>query len=229
MGRGLAALLILALTSFAHCGAMCGGFAAGIGGRAGGAWRTLVPYLFGKALTYGILGLALALGLEVVDAGPMGHGAWRRAPALLAGAFLVAFGLSRVGLWRKRPVPQRWLELWNLIILPLQRLWRQLASLPGALGSFGLGITNGLIPCGLSWSALLLASQAGPLEAFIGMFVFGIGTSPILVAAGLGSRRFLTAANPMLARFTGLVLIGLGLWTLWRGGTFAGHSDSCCS
>lgn len=44
------------------------------------------------------------------------------------------------------------------------------------------------IPCGLSWSAFALGAASEPGTAAIGLFLFGLGTTPALLAVAFGGR-----------------------------------------
>ena len=53
-------------------------------------------------------------------------------------------------------------------------------------GGYMLGMALGFLPCGLLYSALLLAGAAGSWQAgATGMLLFSIGTMPALLAVGM--------------------------------------------
>jgi cytochrome c-type biogenesis protein len=106
-----------------------------------------------------------------------------------------------------------------------------LGSLSGARGSIGLGLLFGLnIPaCAVPLLIALLAAAAaqgatgGTLTAgFISLSLFGLALSLPLVAAVLfePARRVLdrlARLSQSLPLWTGLILIALGLWSVWFG------------
>ncbi len=76
----------------------------------------------------------------------------------------------------------------------------------------------GWLPCGLVYSALLIAlSQGQALQGGLFLFIFGLGTLPSLLGAGLFAGKLLNIAhNPRIRAYAGLLLIilaitGLGL------------------
>src|SRR5690606_18589709 len=80
---------------------------------------------------------------------------------------------------------------------------------------FSSGLINGLLPCGMVYMALLasLALQ-DPLSGGIYMFVFGIGTIPMMLAIMLMGELFsvnlrlkFLRAMPYFAMFIGLLFI----------------------
>ena len=228
-----------------HCVGMCGGFALsavrGCAGSCRGANSLPAIALFGlgKALTYGVLGVALAqvLGLgaaagsELFDASAGGTtraSGWHLvAPALvvLAGLFLVASGLHQLGLWS-------WPARWSVLRRPIAALQRMLAPLRSAggrgdayTGAFATGVLTGLLPCGLSWSAFVLAATRPTMEAGLGLFAFGFSTVPALAAFALGWQFFSVRVRSHGMRLSGVLLIAFGLLTLSRANSFASADD----
>ncbi len=93
---------------------------------------------------------------------------------------------------------------------------------------------NGLLPCGLSWAAVLLAAQQPPPHAALGAFAFGLATAPGLIAVGFGTRLAGLRSWRLAPVVLGLVLIVFGVLTVLRGNPGAGlHADhtepNCCS
>ena len=132
--------LLAGLAGSPHCVAMCGGFASACARpRAGfGAWHA------GRLLAYAILG-AIAGAVGAALPGP----AWL--PALLATAFLVWFSAALAGLVPEPPLP----------VAGLGRIGQRLLGRPGILPQFSFGIVNGVLPCGLVYSALAIPVALG--------------------------------------------------------------------
>lgn len=232
MTTALLPFLLLGLGGSVHCMGMCGGFAAlvGEGARRAGRLgvREQLAYIVGKALTYCVLGLALALaadwalrgGAELVGGGEV-HQAhvlerWRGIVAWIAGGLMVLLGLFALGL----RLPQR------LHSRPFiagahglaRRLFRGIADLPGLGGAFGVGLVTGLLPCGLSWGALALAAASPPRVAVLGMLIFGLATGPALALIGLGWSGIPLRWRAFAGRVAGPLLIAFGVLTIIRGG-----------
>ena len=98
----------------------------------------------------------------------------------------------------------------------------------GRRGALGLGLLFGLnIPaCAAPLLLALLAGAAGgalsPLTGFVALAIFGFFLSAPLIALVLipaARRRLdrLAALSGRFVRLTGLVLIGLGAWSVWFG------------
>ncbi|WP_404420956.1 sulfite exporter TauE/SafE family protein [Nibricoccus sp. IMCC34717] len=212
-GADLLALFLLALAGAGHCAGMCGGFAvaatASVHGRRG-FWQRLALYHVAKTLSYFFVALILLLVLERAWAG-----GWiddmRRVLGGLVAVCLVGLGLYQISRQSAGAWFNRWLSprdtgcgVWSLGALP-------------PLRAFLVGWINGLIPCGLSLAAILLVLRFRSLpEIGLGLFVFGLGTLPVLGAtAWLGSRISARARERFLV-VSGWLLVALGVVTALR-------------
>jgi sulfite exporter TauE/SafE len=112
--------------------------------------------------------------------------------------------------------------------LPLGRLegtgdwWNRAMS--RAFGTNGLkqlvflGALNGILPCGLVYSALLVAATTGGvLQGALGMVIFGAGTLPALFIMGTGAGTLNPGARQTLSRITGVLIILVGVQLALRG------------
>ena len=104
----------------------------------------------------------------------------------------------------------------------------RLSRLPAVLGrllkrrthaaTFGLGMVNGLLPCGLVYGVLALAAATGsPLRGALTMAVFGVATIPALYLLAMASFLMRPAWRMRLNRISGVLVIVLGLITILRG------------
>jgi sulfite exporter TauE/SafE len=113
--------------------------------------------------------------------------------------------------------------LWNRDVLRIEsmggriframsRLFRPLSRYPAAARSVATGVLWGFLPCGLSYSMMLVATARGrPLIAAATMMLFGLATIPGLVSISLGARRLL--ATEHVRAVTGVAVIGGAVWT----------------
>lgn len=204
--------LFMGLVGGPHCVAMCGAACAGIG-RAAGARSTqallgfqasrMVGYaLFGAFAAGSVQGLAW-LGTNTAVLRPV----WTmfHVAALLLGAVL---------LWRARQ--PAWIESLG------QQVWRRARPAMLKLGPRApvvLGVAWALMPCGLLYSALLVASlSANALEGAAIMALFSIGTSVSLTAGPWLLLRLRGARSGGWGiRLAGLALAVTSGWALWMG------------
>jgi sulfite exporter TauE/SafE len=185
-----------------HCVMMCGPFAAACARPAAG----LAFWHAGRLVSYAALGAAAGAAGAILP-GP----SWL--PALLAIAFLVVFALALAGVL---PEPRG--------VLPgFAAAGRLLRDGRGPVARFGFGLVNGVIPCGLVYSALSIpVALARPWPGALAMFAFGIGTLPALSVAAVGLRRF-TPASLTARRVLAALVLAAGLWSItlrmgWLGG-----------
>ncbi len=89
----------------------------------------------------------------------------------------------------------------------------------GSIGVVLLGALNGLLPCGLVYSALLLAASTGnPWSGMLGMTLFGLGTFPALFALDLGAGALSVRLREWMLKVAGALMIVIGLQLFLRGG-----------
>lgn len=176
-------LFLAGLTgSIAHCLPMCGPFVLmQIAAPGQSRWaRLLLPYHAGRLTTYALLGAAAGSVLFFLPASPLLELVRRALLALVATAFLyllVEGLLARLGL----RLPFR-----LGLHLPCSLKAMSGHNSPRVVARFALGLSLGLLPCGLVFVALTAVAAAGnPLSGALGMLAFGAGTVPALSALGL--------------------------------------------
>ena len=204
--------LFMGLVGGPHCVAMCGAACAGISRAAGerstqALWSfqlsRMVGYsLFGAFAAGSVQGLAL-LGTNTIAIRPV----WTM---FHAAAFLLGLAL----IWRARQ--PAWID--NLG----QMVWRKARPVLSRLGpraSVVLGVAWALMPCGLLYSALLVASlTANALEGAVVMALFSFGTSiSLTIAPWLLLRLRSGASGSWAIRLAGLALAVTSGWALWMG------------
>ncbi len=199
-----AVALTLGLAGGLHCAGMCGPIAITVGRS--------YTYLVGRLVTYGILGFLLGLGANIATLGK-----YEQAVSIVAGMLMVLVASMQI-LGKKNLIPSApILRLTEPIRVAFQKLMKQRTQ----LALFGLGMLNGLLPCGLVVSALFGA--AGTTSATTGalfMIVFGIGTMPVMATMNFSGdwllrhlpRRF-SILLPIVALVLGTIVVvrGMGL------------------
>jgi len=221
---GYGMLLVVGLLTSVHCVAMCGGISlsqsikdeAPKTAQARSNLDRLAPglvYNGGRVISYTIIGgIVGALG-SAFNFSPTVKGAIAGA----AGLFMLYLGLKMLG-----------------VVSPLPKASRQLPSgigkrLDGARhsvagrGPFAVGLLNGLMPCGPLQTMQLYALGTGSsLAGALSMFIFSIGTVPLMLGFGLAAtmlpRRFL----PIMVKASAVLVMFLGVVTFSRAASLAG-------
>jgi uncharacterized protein len=172
--------LLLGFVGSLHCAVMCGPLIIAVsaaGGRGLPFGVSRLVYNSGRIVTYCAIGLLFgAVGKTFVLAG------FQRWLSLAAGAaiFLGLALSTRVAL--KTPFAKGITKLKRLFGGLLQR--RTLAS------QFLLGTLNGLLPCGLVYTAAVgAATTLSPVGGALHMAAFGVGTLPMMLGIGAASGR----------------------------------------
>ncbi len=214
-GLTLFAALAAGLAGGAHCAAMCGPLVAATGaGLRHGAPDTLAGALkfnLGRLLGYGTAG-AVTAGLLGGIAGASPLPAIALALRILAGIGLAAVGLRLLGVGDLLRIERLGYALWSAI----RPAMRTGLRLPMPIRPIALGLLWGFMPCGLVYSALLMAAATG--DAATGawtMIIFGIGTLPVLLGITLGGATLGTyLARPSMRRLTGTLALAAAGWTV---------------
>jgi hypothetical protein len=226
----LAPFAALGLVGSLHCAGMCGPLALSLGlarGRPARALPQALFYLAGKGLAYALLAVLLALAVSSAAQGAQaGSGAAlaRSILAWLAGGILVLSALRLLG-WNPG-LRGAWLAQPRAAF---EAALRSIRALPRPAASLGLGLVNGFLPCGLSWSAIALAAAARSWVTPVGPLVFGLATGPVLVALALGGGAIPLTWRARGLRVAGVLLFAFGCLTIARGGLPGGAaSGDCC-
>ncbi|MFO0950298.1 MAG: heavy metal translocating P-type ATPase [Isosphaeraceae bacterium] len=95
---------------------------------------------------------------------------------------------------------------------------------------FLAGVLNGLLPCGLVYGYLALASSTASLPWGVAtMTAFGLGTVPLMVVTGLGASALAPLTRRRVFRFAGACVLVTGILAVDRGVRFwhSGDPASC--
>ncbi len=204
--------LLMGLAGGPHCIAMCGAACAGIG-QAAGEHRNSALWTFqgGRIIGYSVLGALAAASIQGLGWLTVQSAALRPVWSLFHVAALL-LGLLLV--WKARqPV---WLEG------AARRLWqgaRALAAGRGRGAPLVVGMLWALLPCGLLYSAVLVAAMTShPLEGAAVMALFALGTSVSMMAGPwLWLRLRGDRTGDWGVRLAGLALAASSAWALWMG------------
>ncbi len=221
----VSAALLMGLAGGSHCVAMCAApcnmVIGGRGARApegqpvhlvprGGHVQRGAAYHAGRLLGYALAGMLAAAAMQSL--------AWltQQTSALrplwtFSHVLVLAWGLAMV-FQARQPA---WIENAGRLV------WRRVQPLVAAPGGvFFAGLLWALMPCGLLYSALLLAALSGSVwQGALTMALFGVGSGLWLVAGPWIWERVRRRLNALRAdwgtRVAGLLLCGIAGWALW--------------
>ena len=211
-----ATALLMGLVGGPHCVAMCGAACAGMGQAAGaGKNGAILHFQLGRIVGYSALGGVAAASMQGLGWLTIQSSALRPVWSMFHVAALL---LGLVLLVRaQQPV---WLEQAG------RSIWARAKALgAGARGApLLLGTLWALLPCGLLYSAVLVAAMAGgPLDGAAVMALFALGTSVTMTAAPWlwlklrGNSVATGGSGNWGVRLAGLALAASAGWALWMG------------
>jgi copper ion binding protein len=213
MGYGL--IFVVGLLTSLHCVAMCGGIVlsqaaapiAASAPAAGFSSRFLPNLLYngGRVISYTIVGgivggLGSLFSLSTALKGAM---------PVIAGAFMLFLGLRMLGIFP-------WLSRLRIRLPGIAG--RKFSAAARGRGPFVVGLLSALMPCGPLQTMQVYALGTGSFFAgALSMFLFSLGTVPLLLGFGLVSSLLSAKFNARMLKASGVLVLFLGLVMFTRG------------
>lgn len=214
MGYGM--IFVIGLLTSVHCLAMCGGInlsqciPRNMEGDRGSLLSTMRPaalYNLGRVISYTAVGFLVGgLGSVIMFSSGM-QGILK----LLVGIFMVIMGLNMLNIftWLRRFTPRT----------PKFLAGRVNAGKRNSNNPLYIGLLNGFMPCGpLQAMQIYALSTGSPVSGAISMFLFSLGTVPLMFALGAGSsllgRKFtrkVMTAGAVLVVVLGMSMLAQGM------------------
>ena len=156
-----------------HCAGMCSPLVMTVTNRRSSGISNRLLYNLGRITTYGVLGAIVAtIGYVLPLSG------FQNLLSLTLGLTLIALALVGTTGVRIPVLTAALARLMGVLKKAFSKILYQ--KNPGSL--LLLGSLNGLLPCGLTLLALSFCiTLQTPAEGFVYMFIFGIGTLPIML------------------------------------------------
>lgn len=206
-----AMLFIIGAFTSLHCIGMCGGImlSQSITIDSGKKFNKLIPsllYNLGRIISYTILG-GLVGALGSVFSLSLGAQA---SLSILAGLFMIIMGFNMSGF-----------KLFRGINLKLP--FSKCNNKDKGTRPFIVGLLNGFMPCGPLQTMQLYALASGSfIKGSLSMFIFGIGTIPLMLIFGLAANALNMSKTKKLIKLSGILVILLGFIMANRGFTILG-------
>ena len=170
----LTALFVTGLFTSVHCIAMCGGInlsqSVGTSGNTGNRLRNPLLYNLGRVISYTVIGgIVGGIGSMLFLSETL-----KAILLALAAVGMLLMGLSMLG----------WLPWWLTPRMP-KFLSSRIGRKSAGKGPLVVGLLNGFMPCGPLQAMQLYALATGSvLTGALSMFLFSLGTVPLMLAAG---------------------------------------------
>ena len=216
---------VMGLMGGPHCLAMCAapcavvtsasteasaGSVVQVHGRRSRLWQRSALFHAGRIAGYASLGALAAVAVEGL--------AWLNMRTTAMGPVWTFMHLA-IMVWGVLMMVQARQPAW--IEAAGRGLWRRVQPVVAAPGgSLATGYVWALMPCGLLYSALLVAGlSGGALSGALSMAAFAVGSGLWLLAAPWLWGRLRGRLNALRAdwgsRAAGLMLLGIAAWALW--------------
>lgn len=177
--NGLPLAFLLGLLGSLHCAVMCGPLMLSLPLPKQNYFKAalhLLLYQLGRVLMYTLMGVLVGFlgeSLSLVVS--------QNTLSLILGLLLVLFTV----LYFSKSYLKVFNSFQSKLIAPIANLMGKVYSLP--FWGFFAGLLNGIIPCGMVYLALATAlNTASVKDAGVFMFLFGLGTTPLMLLISLG-------------------------------------------
>lgn len=216
-GMGYGMLFVIGILTSFHCVAMCGGIGLSQCNITAedtdqGHLRPSILYNLGRVLSYTIIGGVVgAIGNFVSFTGTV-----KGIVQLIAGLFMVIMGINMLNLfpWLKKLSPRMPAVISNRISKEKKKHNN---------GAFYVGLLNGLMPCGpLQAMQIYALSTASPVKGALSMFIFSLGTVPLMFGIGALSSYLNKKFAKNVAAVSGVLVVVLGMFMFARGMSLTG-------
>lgn len=199
-------IFIIGLFTSFHCVGMCGGIMLTQTIDKTSAFKSSLAYNLGRVISYTLLGgIVGALG-SVFSISPKIQGGIQ----ILAATFMLIAALNLLDI----PFLKKF-----SFKLPISCKMKSKTGNP-----FVVGILNGLMPCGPLQTMQLYALSTGSFYlGALSMFIFAIGTVPLMLAFGTIASLLTHNASKKLLKYSGYFLIILAFLMISRGTALLGY------
>ena len=215
------------LSSLTHCIGMCGGIVLAYSSKINKNLSLYkinfyhLVYNIGRTITYIIFGSILGLLSSYIGFNMIAKGML----FFIIGLIMILIGISQI----------KEISIFNFIKLKVvnisffQKTMKKLLLNNSLFNLFILGLLNGLIPCGLVYSFLVIASGTGnPFWGALVMGIFGLSTIPIMFILGITSTTILqynTKWKKYIIRISAILLIIYGIYSIFKAFMFIKNPD----
>jgi sulfite exporter TauE/SafE/copper chaperone CopZ len=222
-GMSYGMLFIIGLLTSVHCLAMCGGICLTqcIGRQdessAAGKYAAIRPailYNLGRVISYTVIGAIVGALGSVVSL----SGNFKGMLQIIAGIFMVIMALNMMNVFPAlRKLTPR-----------MPRIFAgKIHALKGSRSPFYIGILNGLMPCGPLQAMQIYALSTGSLiRGAFSMFLFSIGTLPLMLAFGVLSSLLSKKFTHKMMTAGAILLLIMGIFLFNSGAALSGLSLS---
>lgn len=205
------AAITLGLFGSLHCIGMCGPLMLAVPSNAQKRGQFLlerIVYHIGKAITYGLMGAILGFaGRSILMDIQQNF-------SIIMGVTLLITVAIPLGLQSQLEKLSPLRYIYTLVKSKFSSLMKQRGYVALTL----MGMLNGLLPCGLVYTALIGATVVADIwQSALFMVIFGIGTAPALILISLSGKLISVKFRSLISRAFPAFSIALALILILRG------------
>jgi sulfite exporter TauE/SafE len=200
--------LLMGLTGSLHCAGMCGPiiFVMPFGIMKGmKKWLGITLYHLARISIYALMGLVLHSFKDLF------HPQWQQYISIALGVSLLTVGFLSFVPNHKLSISLPWAGF-------VKKQLGHFIGNPNLFSLFMAGLLNGLLPCGLEYMALSSTVVASTgTQAVVLMYVFGLGTIPMMVAITILKHQAGILRMPNIKKLVPVTLLFFGSILVVRG------------
>ena len=202
-------LFILGIVTSLHCLSMCGGIVISQSIAFENPIKSTLLYNVGRVIAYTTVGAIVGGIGSIVSFSPLLKGYI----TIFAGVFMILMGLSML---QSFAFLRRYIKLPTIFNVSKFKSNRNAPLL--------IGLATGLMPCGPLQTMQIYALGTGSiLKGAFSMFVFSVGTIPLMMGLGTISGYISNGLNKKLLKLSSVLVIILGLIIVNRGLALQGN------
>lgn len=208
----MSAALALGLVTGIHCVGMCGPIAISLPLKESSKFSRVssaLLYNLGRSITYAIMGVIFGFfGQSFAMAG------FQKWVGIIMGIIMILYVIFPTVFKSKFSVE----NFGYKYTAPLRSRLAKLFGKRSYTSLFVIGILNGLLPCGPVYAALAAAIATGSvMNGTVFMFLFGIGTIPIMLTLSLIGNKISSKLRLKLAKLIPITIVIIGILFILRG------------
>lgn len=209
-------IFIVGLLTSLHCIAMCGGInltqSVSSSQKNENGIKSNILYNLGRIISYTLIGGIVGAIGSVISLG----GTFKGLIQIIAGILMIIMGINMLGIF---PAFRK------INIRIPKRLSLALNKAVKGKSSFYIGLANGLMPCGPLQSMQLYALATGNfLKGAISMFLFSLGTVPLMLLFGIVTNKLNKKFTKSLLTISSIIIFFFGVNMLSNGLSLSGIS-----
>ncbi len=208
----LTSAIILGLVTGFHCIGMCGPIALALPLKKESKFSKIssaLLYNIGRAITYAVMGAVFGFfGQSFAMAG------FQKWVSLVMGILMILYVVFPAVFKNRFDIDKYAFKYTGKLRVKLSKLFgkRSYSSL------FFIGLLNGLLPCGPVYAALAGAiATGGVVSGSLFMFIFGIGTIPVMLSISLLGSKISLSSKKKLSKLIPITIVLIGFLFVMRG------------